>query len=99
MKVIKLERESTERLVAELTLTKDPALWGVEWSFPARGERPAVWEAGTWADPAIVDGDRWIRKAVSPQMGTLPPGWYNVFVRLTGDGDAPVLEAGKLEVQ
>lgn len=101
--MIKIERESEERLGCNIVTTKDPATYGVEFSFPERGARPDTWHVGTWAEPAELRVDRWYRKAVTPVVGAagldLPLGYYSVFVRVTGDGESPVIDSGKLEVQ
>jgi len=100
MTVLSIPRESIERISTMISADNDPTQQNVEFAFTVNEDRPSTWEPGLWDGAATLRHGRYRAKALSPILGTgaidLLPGTYQVWVKLDGPFEDPVIRAGAM---
>jgi hypothetical protein len=73
------------------------ATYTVEMAFPATGVSPTQWYTATW-DTSTDPNNYAATVVIGPSSSgpTLTVGTYDVWVRVTGGGIRPVVNAGQL---
>lgn len=94
--MIKIEREAKKRILVDIVTTEDPESANVFFAFPARGERPSTFVAGTWNGTATTSEGVYIREAITPRIGDvsldLAAGHYRFYGKVTLGLDEDVWE-------
>lgn len=68
----------------------------VQMAFPNPGHDPETFYSGSWI---TIDSLDYARCLVGPSGAvTLSNGFYDVYIKIAGVGETPVLFAGRLEV-
>lgn len=92
--VLTIPYQSTEPIRVKVKAPSDPTSFAAEAGLALTAEEdPAVWVPVTWTGQRI--GTRYFGTVV---LGPFTKGLrYNVYVRVTGGGNAPVMHAGVIE--
>ena len=84
---VAIPRESLEFLPVGVTRNGAPIVSGVTFAVVASSARPTVFVA------AVTDGED-----IGVQLGTYPPGLYEVWAKVTVATGAPVFSCGPLRI-
>lgn len=89
---VKVVRGSVEYLYADIRTDRVLDTQPVAFAFTTAAN-PSSWISGSW-----VGSPGEFRSARVLMDGSLTPGLYNVFARITDNPEAPVFQVGRLRV-